>query len=183
MFVKHWLPTCSKWNICLDLHLTYVVSLGAVCSATSSYAEVRMVAGSRPVLIISWEWHIGLALLCGCLGALEYPTTNSCGPINKSLSLSLSLCSTRWNKKFWINTFTSPTRCCCKKAIECTWWGEGIDPKHFVSLLYISVAIKASLLKFSMFSVHKNNISNIFLEFSNFKIVGSVQIGILNLLQ
>ena len=30
-------------------------------------------------------------------------------------------------------------------AQECTWWGEGIDPKHFVSLLYISVAIKASL--------------------------------------
>ena len=68
-------------------------------------------------------------------------------------------------------------------AQECTWWGEGIDPKHFVSLLYISVAIKASLLKFSMFSVHKNTISNIFLEFSNFKIVGLVQIGILNLLQ
>ena len=65
-------------------------------------------------------------------------------------------------------------------AQECTWWGEGIDPKHFVSLLYISVAIKASLLKFSMFSVHKNTISNIFLEFSNFKVVGLVQIGILN---
>ena len=45
------------------------------------------------------------------------------------------------------------------------------------------LAIKASLLKFSMFSVHKNTISNIFLEFSNFKIVGLVQIGILNLLQ
>ena len=57
--------------------------------------------------------------------------------------------------------------------------GEGIDPKHFASLLYISVAIKASLLKFSMFSVHKNTMSNIFLEFSNFKIVGLVQIGIL----
>ena len=54
------------------------------------------------------------------------------------------------------------------------WWGEGIDPKHFVSLLYISVAIKASLLKFSMFSVHKNTISNICLEFSNFKIVDLV---------
>ena len=48
---------------------------------------------------------------------------------------------------------------------ECTWWGEGIDPKYFVSLLYISVDIKASLLKFSMFSVHKNSISKIFLEF------------------
>ena len=52
--------------------------------------------------------------------------------------------------------------------------------KYFVSLLYISVAIKASLLKFSMFSVHKNTISNIFLEFSNFEIVDLVQIGILN---
>ena len=62
-------------------------------------------------------------------------------------------------------------------AQECTWWGEGIDPKHFVSLFYVSVAIKASLLKFSMFSVHKNTITNIFLEFSNFKIVGLVQIG------
>ena len=50
---------------------------------------MRMVAGSRPDLVIAWEWHIGLALLCGCSGALEYPTTNSCGPINKSLSLSL----------------------------------------------------------------------------------------------
>ena len=57
---------------------------------------------------------------------------------------------------------------------ECTWLGEGIDPKHFVSLLYISVAIKASLFKFSMFSVHKNTISNIFLVFSNFKIVNLV---------
>ena len=45
---------------------------------------MRMVAGSRPVLVIVWEWHIGLVLLCGCLGALEYPTTNSCGPINES---------------------------------------------------------------------------------------------------
>ena len=52
---------------------------------------MRMVAGSRPVLVIVWEWHIGLAPLCGCSGALEYPTTNSCGPINKSLSLSLIL--------------------------------------------------------------------------------------------
>ena len=50
-------------------------------------------------------------------------------------------------------------------AQECIWWGEGIDTKYFVSLLYISVAIKASLFKFSMFSVHKNTISNIFLEF------------------
>ena len=76
-----------------------------------------------------------------------------------------------------------PLDAAAKKAIDCTWWGEGIDPKHFVSLLYIAVAVKASLLKFSMFSIHKNTISNIFLEFSNFKIVGLVQIGILNLLQ
>ena len=56
---------------------------------------------------------------------------------------------------------------------ECTWWGEGIDPKYFVTLLYISIAIKfkASLLTFSMFNVHKNTISNMFLELSNFKIV------------
>ena len=38
-------------------------------------------------------------------------------------------------------------------------------------MLYISVAIKASLLKFNMFSVCKNSISNMFLEFSNYKIV------------
>ena len=52
-------------------------------------------------------------------------------------------------------------------------WGESIDPKYFVSLLYILVAIKASLLKLSMFGVglHKNTISNMFLEFSNFEIV------------
>ena len=56
-------------------------------------------------------------------------------------------------------------------AQECTHWGEGIDPKDFVSLLYISVAIKASLLKFSMSNIHKNTISNMFLVFSNFKIV------------
>ena len=60
-------------------------------SAASSYAAMHMVAGSRPVFVIAWEWHIGLALLCGCSGALEYPTTNSWRPINKSLSLSLSL--------------------------------------------------------------------------------------------
>ena len=56
--------------------LQSVVSHGAVRSTASSYAAIRMVAGSRPVLIIAWEWHIGLALLCGCSGALEYPTTN-----------------------------------------------------------------------------------------------------------
>ena len=34
--------------------------------------------------------------------------------------------------------------------------------------------LKASLLKFSMFNVHRNTISNIFLQFSNFKIVNLV---------
>ena len=53
-------------------------------------------------------------------------------------------------------------------GVSITELRDSIDPKHFVSLLYVSVAIKASLLKFSMFSVHKNTISNIFLEFSNF---------------
>ena len=46
-----------------------------------------MVAGSRPVLVIVWEWHIDLVLLCGCSGALEYPTTTSGGWINESLLL------------------------------------------------------------------------------------------------
>ena len=78
----------ETWQ-CYDYWYDYftVVSRGAVRSAASSYAAMRMVAGSRPDLVIAWEWHIGLALLCGCSGALEYPTTNSCGPINKSLSL------------------------------------------------------------------------------------------------
>ena len=35
---------------------------------------------------------------------------------------------------------------------------ETFNVKYFVSLLYISVAIKAGLLKFSMFSVHNNTI-------------------------
>ena len=35
-----------------------------------------------------------------------------------------------------------------------------MNPELSVSLLYISVAIKASLLKFNMFSIQKNNISN-----------------------
>ena len=47
-----------------------------------------------------------------------------------------------------------------------------INPELFVSSLYISVAIKASVLKFNMFNIHKNNISNIFFSFfSNFEIV------------
>ena len=68
------------------MNMLPVVSHGAVRSAASSYAAMRMVAGSRPDLVMAWEWHIGLALLCGCSRALEYPTTNSYGPINKSLS-------------------------------------------------------------------------------------------------
>ena len=42
---------------------------------------------------------------------------------------------------------------------------------------------KHLLVKFSMFSVHKNTISNVFLEFSNFKIVDLIQIAILIFLQ
>ena len=84
------LPIVTTLQHQAKLKSVIVVSRGAVRSAASSYAAMRTVAGSRPVLVIVWEWHIGLALLCGCSGALEYPTTNSCGPINKSLSLSLT---------------------------------------------------------------------------------------------
>ena len=42
---------------------------------------------------------------------------------------------------------------------EYTGWGDGIDRELFVSLVYISVAIKASLLKFNMFNMFKNTIS------------------------
>ena len=52
-----------------------VVSRGVMRSAASSYMQqCIMVADSRPTFVIVWEWHIGLALLCGCSGALEYPT-------------------------------------------------------------------------------------------------------------
>ena len=83
-------PPRREWNatgICLYIN----IANNAQCVARRApiYAAMRMVAGSRPGLVIVWEWHIGLALLCGCSGALEYPTTNSYGPINKSLSLSL----------------------------------------------------------------------------------------------
>ena len=44
---------------------------------------MRVVAGLRPMLIIVWEWHNGLAQLWGCLGALEYPTKISCVMIIK----------------------------------------------------------------------------------------------------
>ena len=93
MIAATWTCTSHKdldSNIMTILCLNNVVSHGAVRSAASSYAATRMVAGSRPVLVIAWEWHIGLALLCGCSGALEYPTTNSCGPINKSIILILN---------------------------------------------------------------------------------------------
>ena len=38
-------------------------------------------------------------------------------------------------------------------AQECTGWGDGIDPEFFVLSFYISVAIKASLLKFNQSEV------------------------------
>ena len=37
-------------------------------------------------------------------------------------------------------------------AQACPGKGDGIDPEFFVSLLYISVAIKVRLLKFNMFN-------------------------------
>ena len=47
-----------------------------------------------------------------------------------------------------------------------------VDPDFFVSLLYISAAIKDTFLKFNMFNKYKNNISKLVLAFfSNFKIV------------
>ena len=39
------------------------------------------------------------------------------------------------------------------------WGGDGIDPEIFVSSLYISVAIKGRLLKFSTFNRCKIDIS------------------------
>ena len=46
-----------------------------------------------------------------------------------------------------------------------------MDPQFFVSLLYISVAIKVRFLKFNMFNRYKNNIPKLVLVFSNFKIL------------
>ena len=80
--------------------------------------------------------------------------------------IELRQCFIGWNR-----VATNPPIRAQRTTHECTWWGEDIDQKHFDSLLYISVAIKASLLKFSMFSVHKNTVSNIFLEFSNYKLL------------
>ena len=42
---------------------------------------------------------------------------------------------------------------------------KGIDPELFVSSLYISVAVKAILLKFIMFNTFENNISEMCLVF------------------
>ena len=56
-------------------------------------------------------------------------------------------------------------------AQECTGWCDGIDSELFGPSVYISVAIKASLLKFNMFNMCKNTIFKMFLVFSNFKIV------------
>ena len=79
---------------------------------------MRMVAGSRPVLVIAWEWHIGLALLCVCSGALEYPTTNSCGPINKSFLLlnSVSHVLKLWEMEPAVVSWG---------LIMCFFWGGG----------------------------------------------------------
>ena len=41
-------------------------------------------------------------------------------------------------------------------AKECNGWGDGIDRELLVSSLYISVAFKDSLLKFSMFNIYEN---------------------------
>ena len=68
----------QSWRKWKDHMGVMPVSRGAVRSTVSSlYAAIRMVVGSRPVLVMVWERHVGLALLCGCSGALEYPTTNS----------------------------------------------------------------------------------------------------------
>ena len=50
-------------------------------------------------------------------------------------------------------------------AQECIGCGHGIDKEFFVSSLYISVAIKASLLKFNIFSMYTITISKMFLDF------------------
>ena len=115
-------------------HVGLVVSRGAVHSAASSYAAMHMVAGSRPVVVIAWKWHIGLALLCGCSGALEYPTTNSCGPINKSLSLSLSLVCDVNKTLIWPELYL---RCSGNKML-CTllWilvWAKNAQYRHVIS--------------------------------------------------
>ena len=71
--------------VCLHCRLPWHSALRSELLCNSAYGGWF---GSRPIFVIVWEWHIGLALLCGCSGALKYFTTNSCRPINKSLSLS-----------------------------------------------------------------------------------------------
>ena len=44
-------------------------------------------------------------------------------------------------------------------------WGDGIDPDFFVSLHYISVAIKVRFLKFNMFNRYQNNIYKLVLVY------------------
>ena len=44
-------------------------------------------------------------------------------------------------------------------------WGDGTDPEFFVSLLYISVAIKVRFFKFNMFNRYKHSISKLVLVF------------------
>ena len=61
---------------------TVILSRGAVRSAASSYAAMHMVAGSRPVLVIVWEWHIGLALLWGLGWLVVHLTFVECRLIN-----------------------------------------------------------------------------------------------------
>ena len=119
----------SLWLNSISFRRAYFsfIYRGAVHSVVGSYAAIRMVAGSRPVLSIAWEWHIGLALLCGCSGALEYPTTNSCESVNKSLSLlSLSLC----------NIIAIPIYCLtlqvyhtlCTSEVEMNWTDQDMLP-------------------------------------------------------
>ena len=51
-------------------------------------------------------------------------------------------------------------------AQECNGWDGGIYPELFVSSLYISFAVKVSLLIFNMFNIYKNNILEMVLVFS-----------------
>ena len=86
-------------------------------STASSYASNAYDGWFAPILVIVWEWHIGLALLCGCSGALEYPTTNSCGPINESLSFvtlqfltrNINLCMLDWGCTLCLSNIGSST--------------------------------------------------------------------------
>ena len=64
--------------------------------------------------------------------------------------------SVRW--RYWSKT---------KIIVQaCPRWGDGIDPEILVLPLYISVAIKGSLLKFNMFNRYKFSISKLVLVFS-----------------